>query len=100
MLRMWSTAWLDGVVPLRMERIAGDVEGGHLGVADLDAFLVGALVEQAFDLEAGLGGRGADQLDDCNAIGERAAAPVLRDVAEQAVLDLVPLRGARRIVVD
>src|SRR5262250_57878 len=83
-----------------MECVAGDVERGHLGVADLDAFLVGALVEQAFDLEARLGGRGADQLDDRNAIGERAAAPVLRDVAEQTMLDPVPLRCARRIVVD
>src|SRR5262245_6302914 len=35
-----------------MERVAGDVEGSHLGVADLDAFLVGALVEHALDLEA------------------------------------------------
>src|SRR3954463_5695006 len=31
---------------------------------------------------------------------ERVAAPILGDVAEQAVLDLVPLRGAGRIVAD
>jgi vitamin B12/bleomycin/antimicrobial peptide transport system ATP-binding/permease protein len=40
---------------------------------------------------------GADQLDHGKAIGERSAAPVLRDVAEQPVLDLVPLRRARRV---
>ena len=79
-----------------MERVTGDVESQHLGVTDLDAFLVGAVIEQAFDLETGRGGRGADQLDDRNAIGERATAPVLGDVAEQAVLDPVPFRGARR----
>jgi hypothetical protein len=33
-----------------MECIAGDVQRGYLGVADLDAFFVGALVEQGFDL--------------------------------------------------
>jgi hypothetical protein len=38
-----------------MERVAADIEGLHLGIADLDAFLVGALVENAFDLESRLG---------------------------------------------
>jgi hypothetical protein len=32
-----------------MERVAADIEGLHLGIADFDAFLVGALVENAFD---------------------------------------------------
>ena len=32
-----------------MERVAADIEGIHLGIADLDALLVGALVENAFD---------------------------------------------------
>ena len=80
--------------------IAGDVEGFHLGLADPDALAVGARVERAIDFQAGLGGGGADQLDHGEASGERPAAPVLRDVAEQPVLDLVPLRRARRIVVD
>ena len=33
-----------------MERVAADIEGIHLGIADLDALLVGPLVENAFDL--------------------------------------------------
>ena len=83
-----------------MEVIAGDVERGHLGVADLDALLVGPRVERALDLQAGLGRRRGNQLDDGHEIRERFAAPVLRDVAEQAMLDLVPLGRARRIVAD
>ena len=83
-----------------MELIAGDVEAFHLGFADLDALLVAAGVECALDFQSGLGRRRADQLDHGEAIGERSAAPVLRDVAEQPVLNLVPLRRARRIVVD
>src|SRR5208283_2457860 len=83
-----------------MELIAGDVEGFHLGLADPDAFAVGAGVERAVDFQAGLGGGGADQFDHAKASGERPAAPVLRDLAEQPVLDLVPLRRARRIVVE
>jgi hypothetical protein len=56
-----------------MELIAGDVEAFHLGFADLDALAVVARVERA----AGLGRRGADQLDDGKTIGERPTAPVL-----------------------
>src|SRR5579864_9434568 len=83
-----------------MERIAGDVEALHLGIADFDALLVGARVERAFNFETGLGGGCTDQLDDGEAIGERPTAPVLGEVTEQPVLDLVPLRDAGWIVVD
>ena len=99
MLR-FRVAGLDRVVPFRVELIAGDVEALHCGIADFDALLIAARVERALDFEAGVGGGCADQLDHGKAIGERSAAPVLRDMAEQAVLDLVPLRCAGRIVVD
>jgi hypothetical protein len=83
-----------------VQRIAHNVEAFHLGFADLDARLVGARIERAFDLEPGFGRGRPDQLDHGKPIGERPPAPVLRDVAEQPVLDLVPLRCARRIVVE
>ena len=67
-----------------MELIAGDVEAFHCDFADLDAL-------RTFDFQACLGRRRLDQLDHGEPIGERPAAPVLRDVAEQPVLDLVPL---------
>jgi hypothetical protein len=77
-----------------MERIAGDFEAFHCGSADLDALLVGAGVERALDFQTGLGGGRPDQFDHGKAIRERPAAPVLGDVAEQPVLDLVPLCAA------
>ena len=46
-----------------MELIACDIEAFHCGFADLDASLIGAGVERAFNLETGLGGRRPDQLD-------------------------------------
>ena len=61
-------------------------------LCDLDALLVAARVERAFDLQTGLGGRRPNQLDHGKAIRKRPAAPVLRDVTEQPVLDLVPFR--------
>src|SRR5271163_101205 len=61
-----------------MERIAGDVEGVHFGVADLDAVFIGSLVERASDLEARLCRRRADEFDDGDTIRQRPAAPVPR----------------------
>ena len=42
------------------------------------------------DLQAGFGCGSGDQVDDDLQAGQRMAAPVLSDLAEQAVLDLVP----------
>ena len=83
-----------------MERVTGDVEGGHLLVGDADAARVGARVQLAPDREAGLGGRRADQVHDDAAADQRLGPPVLADEGEQAVLDPVPLAGARRQVMD
>ena len=77
-----------------MEGVAADVEVLHFGVGDLDALLIGPLIERTLDLEPGFGRRRGDQLDHCSAADERFGAPVLRDVAEQPVLDLVPLCAA------
>jgi hypothetical protein len=40
---------MDGVVPFRMERVAADVESFHFGVGDLDALLIGPLIERTLD---------------------------------------------------
>ena len=72
----------------------------HFIAALLTSLFVAAGVEGALDLEAGLGGGRGDQLNHGQAIGERPRTPVLRDVTEQPVLNLIPLRCARRIVMD
>ena len=43
-----------------MELIAGDVEGFHLGFADLDPLAVAAGVKRAFDFKPSLGRHRAD----------------------------------------
>ncbi len=77
-----------------MECIAANVETFHLGLGDLDAFLVDPRVEGALNFEPCLGACRRDEFDDGSVVCERPAAPVLRDAAEQAVLDLVPLCAA------
>ena len=83
-----------------MEFIALDVERLHLSVADFDALFVGPGIERAFDFQASFGRRCGNQLDYGHAIDEWPPTPSLRDVAEHAVLDLIPLRRSRRIVMD
>jgi hypothetical protein len=81
-----------------MEGVAFDVEGCHFGVADSDALFIGVGVEFAADRQARLGRGRCDRFDDCRPARERPATPILRDVAEQAVFDLVPLGCAGRIM--
>ena len=73
-----------------------EVDGLDLGVWDLDVVGLGAVVEPGVDLEPGACRGCADQVDDRLQRGQRLAAPVHRDEAEEAVLDPVPLRGTGR----
>src|ERR1700690_335399 len=88
----FAATWPDGVIPFWMERVALDVEGGHFGVADFDAFFVQFFVEFRANREARFGRGRRDQLDDRQPARQRPTPPVLRDRAEQAVFDLVPFR--------
>ncbi len=83
-----------------MEPVVADIETFHLGLGDLDAFLIDPRVEGALNFESGLGACRRDELVDGSVVCERRAAPVVRDAAVEAVLDLVPFRCARRIVPD
>src|SRR3954452_23218975 len=74
----------DGVVPLRVEVIAGDLEGRHLGIADLDALGIGCRVEFAGDGEAGVSRSRSDQFDDRQVAGQGSCPPVLRNVGKEA----------------
>ena len=65
-----------------------DVERLHLGIADFDALLVGRGIEGALNFKTGFGRRRGNQFDYGHAIDQWSPAPSLRDVAEQAVLDL------------
>ena len=81
-----------------MEYVALDVESQHLGIADLDALRVVACIKLASYRQTCLGRRGRDQFNHGFPADQGCAPSVLCDVAEQAVLDLVPLRCARRVM--
>ena len=81
-----------------MEGVALDRERVHLLVGDLSAGRVEAFVQFGADGQSALGGGGADQVHHHLVADQRLAAPVLGDVAEHAMLDLVPFAGAGREV--
>ena len=82
------------VVPLAVEAPRPDRESTHRGVGNFYLRTIAAAVQFRLHLEA-VGGRGVgDQAYDGLVIDERSPAPILRDMREEAVLDLVPLAGA------
>src|SRR5450755_1588950 len=88
--------WVDGVIPFAVDVVPRDVDGVDLGVGEAELGLVCGRVQAGVDLQAGAGrGRGY-QVDHDLIAGQGLCTPVDRDVAEQAVLDFVPLRGPSR----
>jgi len=76
----WTRA--DGIIPFGVEGVAGDVDGFHLGVGDLDTLFVDARVERTLYAQSGFGRGRRDQFHDGESVGERSAAPGLCDVAD------------------
>ena len=82
-----------------MEFVAGDIEGGHFSVTHFDAFFIDTFIKGTFNFEPSIGRRRTDQLDNGHAIDQRFATPVLGDMAEQTVLNLIPFGCSWRIMV-
>ena len=77
-----------------MEVFALDPNGVKFLVRDLDSAFVASGVQCRFDFQAGLGGGAANQFHDQVVADQRPATPVLRHMAEETMLDFVPLAGA------
>ena len=85
-----------------MEVSTDDVDRSHVRIGDGDAFWIGVGVKFAVDLETGVGGGGADHVDDDASADQRLGAPPpdCDPGGEPAMLDFIPLAGAGRQVVD
>ncbi len=79
-----------------MEFVALEVNRGEVRVADLDAGFVGILVQCGLHAQTFIGRDAADEVDHHLPAQQRSTAPVVGDVPEHAMLDLVPLAGAWR----
>src|SRR5207342_2610736 len=92
--------WFDCIVPLAVEGVTLDVDGGQFGFGDSYAAWIARAIDVTGNGESFAGRGGSDQLDDDLMADERLAAPVLGDVGEQSVLDAVPFAGAGRQMND
>jgi len=77
-----------------------ELHRGHLRIGDGDPRGILSAVELGADVQAAAAPRRADQTHDRGEVHERRAAPVHRNVREEAMLELVPLAGAGRKVTD
>ena len=82
------------VVPVAVKLIGNQRDGVHLRLGHRHAGRVQTGVEFRLYLKPGLGSCVADAVDDGLVGRQRGAPPVRRDVAEESVLDLVPLARA------
>ena len=83
-----------------MKLVAAETNGGILLLADLASLRVSFLIKPAVHFKPCLRACRADQVDHHLIRGQRHAAPVARDVAEQPMLDFIPFAGPRRIMAD
>src|SRR5919204_4307154 len=83
-----------------MKLVAAETNGGKLLFADLTSLRVSFLIKPTVYFKPFLRARRADQVDHYLIRGQRHAAPVARNMAEQARLDFVPLAGPRRVMGD
>jgi transposase len=79
------------VVPFAVKRGFLQSDRREFFIGDLDTGPVSLGIQLRSNPQPGLRRRVADQIHDDRPRAERLATPVLRDVAEHAVLDLVPL---------
>src|SRR5436305_1697774 len=77
-----------------------EADSSELVIGDPGSGGIGAAVEFRFDAQPCLGRGVADQGDDHLVADQGATPPVLGDMAEHAMLYLVPLRSSWREVTD
>src|SRR3954468_2650238 len=85
----------DGVVPLTMKLIAFDTHTGEFFVCDFRASWILAFIQFGVNGQPRCRGGAADQIHYYGTACQGPPAPVLGDVAEHPVFDLVPLARPR-----
>ena len=88
---------MDFIVPFTMVGVALDLAFRQFLIADFSSFLIRTFVDPRMDFQSCFRRRRGDRFDHDLQRLQRRPLPILRDVAEQTMLDLVPLARARRI---
>src|SRR5439155_14640096 len=95
-----TPSWANGIVPVGTDSMACKVEHLHLGIRNALAGLVHPRVKKSSYLQT-RGGRGATDIAQHRLPrAQGLASPVHADMTEQAMLNRIPFRAARRVVAD
>src|SRR5689334_17123797 len=88
-----AVPWQDCVVPLPVKGGSLEMDLCELFISEFDPLRVGALVNVGIDVQPSFSVYAANQIDNDGSAHERSGAPILGDVTEHTVLDLVPFTG-------
>src|SRR3989441_9184536 len=88
--------WLEGVIPLAVKIVSGDVKSLEFIIAHFDASRIGVGVLDGSDDQSFLGGGMRDELNDHFKRDQGLGTPVEGDVGEEPMFDLIPFTGSRR----
>src|SRR5262249_62189306 len=88
------------VIPIAVEFILFESHRSQFPICHLDSLLIGVRIQLRFDSQPRSRALAPDQVHYHRTTHQRPPSPVLRDVAEHPVLDLIPLARPRREVTD
>src|SRR5712691_2219060 len=91
---------MNDVVPISMEVVSHDLQGGQLFEGHALPDGVVATIDRGADDETGTSCRVPDEAHHRLERAQRPSAPVHRDEGEKTMFDLVPFARARRKVAD
>src|SRR5713101_9743042 len=100
MITKGGNLWQEGVIPLAVKLVSGDVKSLEFLIADFDASRIGVGVLDGRDDQSFLGGGMRDELNDRFKRDQGLGTPVDGDVREEPMFDLIPFAGARRKMTD
>lgn len=92
--------WLEGVIPLAMKIVSGDVKSLEFLIAHFDASRIGVGVLDGSDDQSFLGGGMRNKLNDRFKRDQGLGTPVDGDGGEEPMFDLIPFAGSRRKMTD
>ena len=98
--RFPTSSWTQLIVPVAAKLVSMKRQGIHLSIRLHHSGRILSLVKLGFDPKSCIGSRIAYQIDNGLKCPQWLASPILRNVAEHTMLDLVPFAGAGREVAD
>ena len=88
--------WTDDIIPIPMKVRALQLDGRQFGVGDLNASRVRIGVKLTLDLQSCCGSGVGNKVDDDLVALQRTTSPVLRNVGEEPMFNLIPLASTWR----